>query len=103
MQPVLALCILIALVSVVLSRVGNFQPGFVVGFVAAVVLLDQPRFTEREQGRAYASVSAALLGVSIAAWLAAWGLSEVVTGNGFWAALPISIAVSIFQMSPCSR
>lgn len=90
-------CILIALVSVVLSRVGDFQPGFVVGFVAAVVLLEKPQFSESQQGRAYFTIGAALLGVSVVAWVAAWGLHDIMSGNGgVWAALPESVAVSIF-------
>ncbi|HET7737049.1 MAG TPA: FGLLP motif-containing membrane protein [Tepidiformaceae bacterium] len=90
-------CILIALVSVVLSRVGNFQPGFVVGFVAAVVLLDTPTFDAGRQGRAYAMVATALLGVTVAAWLLAWPLHEFNKDNsGVWSTLPESIAVSVF-------
>lgn len=90
-------CILIALVSVLLSRIGNFQPGFVVGFVAAVVLLERPHFSEAQQGRAYLWIGSALLGVALAAWFAAWGVHELMSGqHGFLAALPESIAVSIF-------
>lgn len=90
-------CILIALVSVLLSRVGNFQPGFVVGFVAAVVLFDTPRLDPQRQGRAYALVATALMGVTVAAWLLAWPLHELNKDNaGIWSTLPESIAVSIF-------
>ena len=90
-------CILIALVSVGISRLGGFQPGFVVGFVASAVVLGDPNFSAQERGKAWAGVAAVMLGVSVIAWLAAIPLRELSeSSTSVWAALPESIALSIF-------
>ena len=90
-------CILIALVSVSISRIGGFQPGFVIGFIAAATVVGQPRFTAAERGRALTIISLVLLGVTISAWLLAIPLHDLYLANpNHWTALPTSIAMSIF-------
>jgi hypothetical protein len=90
-------CIIIALVSVAISRIAGFQPGFVVGFVAAAVVLGQPGFSAEDRGRAWALIAGAMLGVSVVAWIASWPLHEVYEASpSVWTALPEAIAISIF-------
>jgi hypothetical protein len=90
-------CIVIALISVGISRLGGFQPGFVVGFVASAVVLGDPEFSAQERGKAWAGVAAVMLGVSVGAWLLAIPLRDLSdSSSSVWAALPESIALSIF-------
>ena len=90
-------CIIIALVSVLISRMAGFQPGFVIGFVAAAIIVGKPDFSEDERGRAWALIAAAMLGVSVLAWIAAIPLHELYKANpNVWTGLPEAVAISIF-------
>jgi len=90
-------CMLIALVSVAISRVAGFQPGFVVGFVASATILGKPDFTDDERGRAWTIMAAGMLFVSVASWLLALPLAELYDWRpNFWTSLPEAIAVAIF-------
>ncbi len=90
-------CIIIALVSVAISRAAGFQPGIVIGFVAAAVILNDKEFTREERGRSLALIAAVMLAVSVAAWLAAVPLHTLYRDNpSVWTALPEATAVSIF-------
>lgn len=90
-------CIIIALVSVVISRSAGFQPGFVIGFVASTVIAGEAEFSERERGRARAIVAAAMLGVSVTAWLLATPLHALNEHSpSLWTALPEATALAVF-------
>lgn len=90
-------CIVIALVSVGISRAVDFQPGFVVGFVASASIMGGATFTREQHGRSTAIVSAGLLGISIAGWLAAVPLHAVYESSpSLWTALPEAAALAVF-------
>jgi len=92
--------ILIALISVGLSRIGGFQPGFIIGFVAAAVVLGDQTTNVAERGKAYGAVALALLVLGLSAWLLAVPLHTLhVSYPNFWTALPLSIALLVFIVS----
>lgn len=93
-------CIVIALVSVVISRLGNLQPGFVIGFVAGVSVLDRRSVDPRKLGRASGIASAVSLLIGISAWLGAVPLHALAQDHpGFWTRLGESVALSVFVVS----
>ncbi|MGE3074729.1 MAG: FGLLP motif-containing membrane protein [Dehalococcoidia bacterium] len=90
-------CVIIALVSVAISRAAGFQPGIVIGFVAAAVILNDNEFTHEERGRSLTLIATVMLGVSVFAWLLAIPLHTLYRDNpSVWTALPEATAVSIF-------
>jgi hypothetical protein len=90
-------CILIACASVVISRLADFQPGIVVGFIASAVVLEHESIPPAERGKAMARVAAIMLGVSMSAWLVAIPLHTLYRSSpSLWTAIPNATAVSIF-------
>jgi hypothetical protein len=87
----------IAAVSVLLSRLVGFRPGFLFGFVASYTLLAPAALDRRQSGQLIFFPSVALLAVSIIAWLLVIPLREVTEGtDAGWAALPVGAAVAVF-------
>lgn len=90
-------CIIIALVSVAISRAAGFQPGIVVGFVASATMLGTKSFSAEDRGRALAIVATVMLAVSVVAWVAAVPLHALYRSSpSVWTALPEATATSIF-------
>ena len=89
--------ILIAIVSVVISRLGGLHPGIVVGFIAAAVLFEHEGYSQAQRGKASARIAAITLGISIAAWLLVIPLHDLYTSSpSLWTALPDATATSVF-------
>jgi hypothetical protein len=87
----------IAAVSVLLSRLVGFRPGFLFGFVASYTLLAPAALDRKQSGQLIFFPSVALLAVSIIAWLLVIPLREVTEGtDAGWAALPVGAAVAVF-------
>ena len=90
-------CVLIALISVGLSRLGGIEPGFVIGFVAAAVVIGAQPTDVAMRGKAYGAVALGLLIVGVVAWLAAIPLHDLYLDHpSFWTALPTSISLLVF-------
>jgi hypothetical protein len=87
--------IAVAVVSVALSRLVDFQPGVMYGFVASCAVLEPVAIGVHERGRiAFVPVVAGLV-LTVGAWLAVWPLRA--TGDGSWLpSLAESIAVIVF-------
>jgi len=87
----------IAAVSVLLSRLVGFRPGFLFGFVASYTLLAPAALDRKQSGQLIFFPSIALLALSIIAWLLVIPLREVTEGtDAGWAALPVGAAVAVF-------
>jgi hypothetical protein len=65
---VLPLTIVIAMVCVIISRVANFQPGYLYGVVAGYAFLGSLQL--RDEARAHTATALWMLALSLAAWLA---------------------------------
>jgi len=92
--------VLIALVSVALSRIGGFQPGFVIGFVAAAVILGDQTTNVAARGKAYGAVALGLLVLGLTAWVLAVPLQDLHEAHpNFWTAMLLSIALLVFIVS----
>lgn len=92
-----ALALVIAVGSVLLSRLVDFQPGFVYGFVASYILLSPVALDRRQEGQIVAFSAIALLAASVIAWLLVIPLREVTEGSdAWWVALPEGMAVAVF-------
>lgn len=92
-------CVAIAVMSVLASRLGDFQPGIIVGFVAAAYLVDRPgeEPMDRSYGRRMFIIAGALLAVTLLAWMVSGPLHEAhETSPGFVTALLASTATAIF-------
>jgi len=89
--------IAIAIVSVVVSRALNFQPGMVYGFVASCVVLTPMAAGDREKGRIALLVVLVGLVLTLGAWLAVAPIRAAEGDSGGWGtALAEAVAVMIF-------
>jgi hypothetical protein len=88
----------IAIVSVLLSRFADFQPGIVYGFVAAYALLASTEFDRRQNGHVVFFPAIALLAVSLIAWGLVSPLRDALAENGdsWWITVLEGAAVAIF-------
>ena len=92
-----AVALAIAAGCVLLSRLVDFQPGFLYGFVAAYTLLAPATLDRRQSGQIDFVPAIALLAVSLIAWLLVIPLREVTQGSdAWWVALPEGAAVAVF-------
>jgi hypothetical protein len=92
-----AVALAIAGGSVLLSRLVDFQPGFLFGFVASYTLLAPAALDRRQSGQVVLFPAIALLVLSIIAWLLVIPLREVTEGSdAWWVALPEGAAVAVF-------
>lgn len=90
-------CILIAIVSVIISRFAGFHPGIIVGFIAAAVIMGHEEYTVEARGKAMATMAAVLLAISVSAWLLAMPLLDLYHSSpSIWTAIPEATAVSTF-------
>jgi hypothetical protein len=86
--------IMIAIASVVLSRIAGINPGFIVGFVASATFLSH---NDRLAGRAVMFSMAALLSVSILAWVLISPFRSLSEGNeAWWAAALEASTIAVF-------
>jgi hypothetical protein len=87
----------IAIVCVTFSRLVNFQPGFLYGFVASCTLLTPAVLDRRQWGQTVFFPASALAVLSVAAWLLTMPLGSVTQGNdAWWAGLPEGAATAVF-------
>ena len=91
------LALAIAVGCVLISRVVDFQPGFLYGFVASYTLLAPAALDRRQSGQVVFFPAVALLVLSVIAWLLVIPLREVTEGSdAWWVVLPESVAVAVF-------
>ncbi len=94
--------ILVAVGCVLLSRVVDFQPGFLLGFVATYAILSPVALDRRQAGQLVFIAAALLLAFSFVAWLLSAPLEGLTEGKeGWWVAwvdLPHAVTVTIFVM-----
>lgn len=92
-----AVALAIAAGCVLLSRLVDFQPGFLYGFVASYTLLAPVALDRRQSGQIVFFPAIALLALSVVAWLLVIPLREVTQGSdAWWVALPEGAAVAVF-------
>ena len=90
--------LLIALVSVALTRLTNLHPGVIFGFVAAAALAPrQSPLSPREQGMSVLVPMVSLLASALIAFLCIDTLRDFEDANpGPWGTFPVTVAVAIF-------
>ena len=89
--------LVIAAGCVLLSRLVDFQPGFLYGSVAAYTLLAPAALDRRQSGQTVFFPAVALLALSVIAWLLVIPLREVTQGSdAWWVALPEGAAAAVF-------
>jgi len=94
---VYGLALAIAAVCVLISRVVDFQPGFLYGFVASYTLLARAAPDRRQSGQIVFLPAVGLLAFSVIAWLLVIPLREVSEGSDtWWVVLPEGAAVAVF-------
>jgi hypothetical protein len=88
----------IAIVSVALCRLVDFQPGIVFGFIASAVVIGRAQRSNRQEGLVILWPTLAMLVVSLGAWVLASPLGDFANNhpNSMWASLPESAAIAIF-------
>jgi hypothetical protein len=87
----------IAVFSVVISRVTEFQPGIVYGFVASYALLANALLEDKQNGQVVFYPSLVLMAFCVLCWFLVLPAREL-TGDseGWYGALPEAILVTIF-------
>jgi hypothetical protein len=94
---VYTLALAIAAGCVLISRVVDFQPGFLYGFVASYTLLARAAPDRRQSGQIVFLPAVGLLAFSVIAWLLVIPLREVSEGSDtWWVVLPEGAAVAVF-------
>jgi hypothetical protein len=89
--------VLVAIFCVIASRVDGFQPGIIYGFIASAVIVGATEPTKEQSGKVIFYPVLALLGLCALAWFLISPFRDFANDNeGWWAALPESIAVGIF-------
>ncbi len=92
-----ALALAIAVGSVLLSRLVDFKPGFVFGFVASFTLLAPAALDRKQEGQAALFPVIALLALSLIAWGLLIPLRELTQeSDNSWVGLPEGAAVVVF-------
>lgn len=87
----------IAIVSVILSRLENFQPGIIYGFIATYAVLGAVDLDHRQNGQVVLVPGLALLAVCVSAWLLVSPFRDLAQDNNSWlAAVPEGVAVAVF-------
>ncbi|MHB8611615.1 MAG: FGLLP motif-containing membrane protein [Candidatus Dormibacteraceae bacterium] len=87
--------VVVAVVCVVVSRITNFQPGYIYGIFAAVAFV--PSLSRQDQGRSVAAAAAAIFVLSLAAWLA-WTPVRVLAGQA-GAGFPILVLENLLVLT----
>ena len=88
--------IAVAIVSVILSRLENFQPGIIYGFIATFAVLGV-ELDRRQSGQVVFVPALGLLAVCVAAWLLLSPARDLSNDHSGWlAALPEGVAVAVF-------
>jgi hypothetical protein len=94
--------IVVAIGCVLLSRIVDFQPGFLLGFVATYALLSPVALDRKQEGQLVFFSGLSLLAFSFVAWLVSAPLEDWTAGkDGWWVAwvdLPHAVTVTIFAM-----
>jgi hypothetical protein len=92
-----AVALAIAAGSVLVSRLVDFQPGFIFGFVASYTLLAPAALDRKQDGQAALFPAIALLAISLIAWGLLVPLREVTQeSDAWWVGLPEGTAVAVF-------
>jgi hypothetical protein len=92
-----AVALAIAVGSVLFSRLVDFQPGFIFGFVASYTLLAPAALDRKQDGQAALFPAIALLAISLIAWGLLIPLREITQeSNAWWVGLPEGTAVAVF-------
>ena len=102
--------ILFALISIGLTRLDDFQPLVIYGFVASAAAVGGVEHTREQEGQVFFYPTLALLGLCLGAWLLLSPARSLATGHdGLVAALPEAVAAGVlvggleglfFQMIP---
>ncbi len=89
--------IVVAIVCVLLSRLENFQPGIIYGFIASFVVLAETGLDRRQLGHSVFYPGLALLALCIAAWLLVMPFRDLSQDSGSWlAGVPEGVAAAVF-------
>jgi hypothetical protein len=89
--------VVIAIVCVVASRLMDFQPGILYGFVASNLILSSVVLSRRQSAQVVLVPTLALLAVSLLAWLVLLFLRPAAeTGGAWWLSLIEVVVVTIF-------
>jgi hypothetical protein len=89
--------IFVALFCIAVTRLFDFHPGIIYGFIAAHTLMGGATLTRDQEGRQILFPAIILLTVCAAAWLLVDPARELATGNdSIWASVPEGVAVGIF-------
>jgi hypothetical protein len=87
----------VALLSVFLSRVENFQPGIIYGFIASYVVLSETGLNRRQLGHTVLFPGAALLALCVIAWLLVVPFRDLSQDSDSWlAGVPEGAAAAVF-------
>jgi hypothetical protein len=85
----------IAVVSVVISRVLDFRPGVMYGFIASCAILTPVEADRRTEGRIAASPTTVILVLSVVAWLLVQPLRSWYGSSGSWLAEVLEAAAVV--------
>ncbi|MEO8457049.1 MAG: FGLLP motif-containing membrane protein [Chloroflexota bacterium] len=86
-----------ALISVLLTRIDDFQPLVIYGFIASAVVVGHRQRTSEEDGKVIFYPVLALLALCLVAWLLIDPLRTFSTDHGTWlAAIPEAVAAGVF-------
>ena len=76
--------LLVAVICVIVSRVADFSPGYVYGFVGSIAFIGALRPAEPVRGRMVFTGGLVLLAVSVGAWFLAVPVTHAVESQGGW-------------------
>ncbi len=87
----------VAVISVLLSRLEDYQPGIIYGFIASYAVLAPVALDRRQLGQTILFPGLALLSVCVIAWLLVSPFRELASDSNSWlAAVPEGAAAAIF-------
>jgi hypothetical protein len=90
------LAIAIAVGCVAISRLVEFQPGFLYGFVASYTLLAPAALTRTQSAHVVVVPAMGLVALSLIAWSLVIPARDLSSSGGFWASVPEGVVVAVF-------
>jgi len=87
----------VAIISVLLSRLENYQPGIIYGFIASYAVLAPVALDRRQSGQTILFPGLALLSLCVIAWLLVGPFRDLSQDSNSWlAAVPEGAAAAVF-------
>lgn len=87
------LALILTVVGVIMSRLLNFSPGFLIGLLLAIAILGRP--TRGQEGKSALIKAGIIWALGVVAWVAYSLLSPVLEGSGFAGNLTLETLVAI--------